>query len=63
MFLYGSEVWILSSQQRKRIQAAEIKLLRPLTGSTLQEQIRNEQIRTELEIPNILEIIDDYSAK
>jgi hypothetical protein len=34
-FLYGSENWILTALQRRRIEAAETKLLRPLAGYTL----------------------------
>jgi len=34
-FLYGSENWTLTALQRRRIEAAEIKLLRPLAGYTL----------------------------
>jgi hypothetical protein len=31
-FLYGSENWTLAASQRRRIEAAEMKLLRPLAG-------------------------------
>jgi hypothetical protein len=31
-FLYGSENWTLTALQRQRIEAAEMKLLRPLAG-------------------------------
>jgi len=31
-FLYGSENWTVTASQRRRIEAAEIKLLRPLAG-------------------------------
>ena len=34
-FLYGSENWTLTASQRRRIEAAEMKLLRPLAGYTL----------------------------
>jgi len=34
-FLYGSENWTLTALQRRRIEAAEMKLLRPLAGYTL----------------------------
>jgi len=35
-FLYGSEKWNLTALQRRRIEAAEMKLLRPLAGYRLQ---------------------------
>jgi hypothetical protein len=34
-FLYGSENWTLTDLQRRRIETAEMKLLRPLAGYTL----------------------------
>ena len=34
-FLYGSENWTLTALQRRRIETAEMKLLRPLAGYTL----------------------------
>jgi hypothetical protein len=34
-FLYGSENWILRASQRRRNEAAEMKLLRPLAGYTV----------------------------
>jgi len=34
-FLYGSENWTLTALQRRRIEAAEMKLLRRLAGYTL----------------------------
>jgi len=34
-FLYGSENWTLTALQRRRIEAAEMQLLRPLAGYTL----------------------------
>ena len=33
-FLYGSENWTLTASQRRRIEAAEMKLLRPPAGYT-----------------------------
>jgi len=32
-FLYGSENWTLTATQRRRIEAAEMKLLRPLAAT------------------------------
>jgi len=34
-FLYGSENWTVTALQRRRIGAAEMKLLRPLAGYIL----------------------------
>jgi len=59
-FLYGSENWTLTALQRRRIEAAEMKLLRPLTGNNLYDHKTNDYIRRELRITDILDKTDEY---
>jgi hypothetical protein len=59
-FLYGSENWTLIALKRRRIEAAEMKLLRPLAGYTLYDHKTNDYIRRELRITGILDKIDEY---
>ena len=59
-FLYGSENWTLTTLQRRRIEAAEMKLLRPLAGYTLYDHETNDYIRRELRITGILDKINEY---
>jgi len=59
-FLYGSENWTLTALQRRRIEAAEMKLLRPLAGYTLYDHKTNNSICHELQIICILNKIDEY---
>ena len=59
-FLYGSENWTLTALQRRRIEAAEMKLLRPLAGYTLYDHKTNDYIRREPRITGILDKIDEY---
>jgi len=59
-FLYGSENWTLTALQRRRIEAAEIKLLRPLAGYTLYDHKTNDSVRRELQTECILDKIDEY---
>ena len=59
-FLYGSENWTLTALQRRRIEEAEMKLLRPLARYTLYDHKTNDYIRRELRIPGILAKIDEY---
>jgi len=59
-FLYGSENWTLTASQRRRIEAAEMKVLRPLAGYTLYDHKTNYYIRNELRITVILDKIDEY---
>jgi hypothetical protein len=59
-FLCGSENWTLTALQRRRIEAAETKLLRPLTGYTVHDHKSNDSIRRELQTECILDKIDEY---
>ena len=59
-FLYGSENWTVTALQRRRIEAAEMKLLRPLTGYTLYDHKTNDYINRELRITGILDKTDEY---
>jgi len=59
-FLYGSENWTLTALKRRRIEAAEMKLLRPLAGYTLYDHKTNDNIRRKLRITGTLDRIDEY---
>ena len=59
-FINGSENWTPTASQRRRIDAAEMKLLRPLAGYTLYDHKTNDYIRRELRITGILDKIDEY---
>jgi len=59
-FLYGSENWTITALKRRRIEAAEIMLLRPLAGYTLYDHKINDYISRELRITGILDQIDEY---
>jgi len=59
-FLYGSENWTLTALQRRRIEAAEMKLLRPLAGYTFYNHKTNDSVRRELQTECILDKIDEY---
>jgi hypothetical protein len=59
-FLYGSENWTLTALERRGIEAAEMKLLRPLAGYTLYDHKTNDSICCELQTECILDRIDEY---
>jgi len=59
-FLYGSENWTLTALQARRIEAAEMKLLRPLAGYTLYDHKTNDSVRRELQTECMLDKIDEY---
>jgi len=56
----GQKIGLLTDLQRRRIEAAEMKLLRPLAGYTLYDHKTNDYIRRELGITGILDKIDEY---
>jgi len=58
-FLYGSENWTLTALQSRKIEEAEMKLLRPLAGYILYDHKTNDYIRRELRITGILDKIDE----
>ena len=58
-FLYGSENFNLTALRRQRIEAAKMKLLRPLAGYTLYDHKTNDYVRRELRITGIIDKIDE----
>jgi hypothetical protein len=54
-FLYGSENWTLTALRRRRVEAAEMKLLRPLAGYTIHYNKTNDSIRRQLQTKSILD--------
>jgi len=59
-FLNWSENWTVTASQRRRIEAAEMKLLRPLAGCTLHDHKIKDFISREVKITGILDRIDEY---
>jgi hypothetical protein len=59
VLLYGAENWTLTVPQKKRIEATEMKLLRPLAGYTLRYH-KYDDIRSELGVQSITEILHIY---
>jgi hypothetical protein len=58
-FLYGSENWDLTALQRRRIEAAEMKVLRPLAGYALYDHKTKDSIRRELQTDCIMDKIEE----
>jgi len=54
----GQKIGLLTASQRRRIEAAEMKLFRPLAGYTRYDHKVNDYIRHELQITGILDKID-----
>jgi hypothetical protein len=60
VLLYGAENWTLTVPQKKRIEAAEIKLKRPLAGYTLRDHKYKDDIRSEIGAHSITDKLDIY---
>jgi len=60
IFYMGQKIGLVTALKRRRIEAAEMKLLRPLAGYTLYDHRTNDYTRRELRITGILDKIDEY---
>ena len=58
--LYGSETWVTTQTDTTRLEAAEMRFLRSVTGYTRLDKIRSEVIRKELEISGIQDVRPKY---
>jgi len=54
--LYGSETWVTTKTDMTGLEAAEMRLLRSVTGYTRLDIIRSEVIGKELEISGIQDV-------
>ena len=54
--LYGSETWVTTKRDMTRLEAAETRFLRSVTGYTRLDKIRSEVIGKELEISGIQDV-------
>jgi hypothetical protein len=53
---YGSDMWVTVKRDMTRLEAAEMRFLRSVTGYTRLDKIRSEVIRRELEISGIEDV-------
>ena len=58
LLIYGSEAWVLTSKTKSKVQAAEMKALRLIRGVTKFDRMRNDDIRRDLNVDSILEVIE-----
>jgi hypothetical protein len=60
---YGSEAWVINKRDAQKLEAAQMKFLRPLLGFTRLDHQRNLDIRQKLEVDNKVEDIKLYQKK
>ena len=58
ILLYGSEIGSLTTKTESTLQAAEMRLLRTIKGVTRRDKIRNQVIRSELNVTPLMEEIE-----
>jgi hypothetical protein len=57
---YGSEVWIINKIDTQKLEAVQMRFLRPLLGLTRLDRQRNSDIRNRLKVDNILDDVISY---
>jgi hypothetical protein len=62
-FKYGSETWVLNKRDKQRLEAAQMRFLRPLLGYTKLDWQRNVDIRERLRVQSIVEEIQTHERK
>jgi len=54
--LYGTETWVTTKRDTTRLEDAEMRFRRSVTGYTRMDKIRSEDIRQELKISGIQDV-------
>ena len=60
VLMYGSENWSLNRLDKEKIEAAEMRFLRPMEGYTHWDKNRSSEIREHLGIFNINDKLTQY---
>ena len=54
---YGAEGWAMGSEDENRIETTEMRMLRKMSGKTLKDKARNENIRKMVQVENTRECL------
>ena len=57
LLLYGCEVWSLTKQQQRRVQATQMSVMRRIQGVSRMKKMRSEEIRQQLGQEDYLDVI------
>ena len=60
---FGSAAWVLKKREEQRLEAAQMKFLRQLTGITKLDKEKNQCIRKKTGAQNIAKEIRQYQKK
>jgi hypothetical protein len=61
--MYGSDTWVLRSQDCRVIETSQMRFLRAVAGVTLRDRVRSEDVRKRLQTGNVFEDIKQYQRK
>ena len=61
--MYGAETWALKKAQEKKLEVAEMRMLRWMCGVTKLDKIRNERIRGTTKVGEITKIVQERRFK
>jgi hypothetical protein len=60
---FSSEAWVLKERDEQRLEAAQMKFLRPLIGITKLDRERNQSVREKLGVQNIVLELKQYQRE
>jgi hypothetical protein len=63
VLLYGSECWTLRQKDRNRINSSQMKFIRSLTGVTLRDRIKSEDLRNRWRVHEMVQEVQNYKFK
>lgn len=61
--IYGSESWTITKKEESRIQSAEMKFMRYVRRCTKADKIKNETIRSDLNIFSVHDMVEENKTK
>ena len=61
--MYGAETWALKTAQDKKLEVAEMRMLRWMCGITKLDKIRNERLRGTTEVGDITKKVQERRLK
>ena len=60
---YGSECWTLRQRDKSTIKSSQMRFLRSLSGVTLRDRIKSEEVRKKWNVEEIIDDIQNYQLK
>ena len=61
--MYGAETWALKKAQEKKLEVAELRMVRPMCGVTKLDKIRHERIRGTTKVGEITKKVKERRLK